>query len=173
MEEGASQSGSARQAGKKGTVASVVWIVALTGLALLATWASRSCAGGHRASTTFKNSIQALATNPAEFVKNRITGGVGALLGLDSATGLAKVMEIMNGSPADTAGLRAGDLISQVNGATMTGQKLDSVVEAIRGFSLGSVTITVLRGETNRTRLEFVIRRHSMNALLQPTNSYH
>jgi C-terminal processing protease CtpA/Prc len=81
-------------------------------------------------------------------------------------------MEVVVGSPADRAGLCKGDVITQVNGATMTGQKLDAVVEAIRGFSLGSVNISVLRGETNRTRLEFVIRRLSMNALLQPTNSY-
>jgi carboxyl-terminal processing protease len=79
-------------------------------------------------------------------------------------------VEIKAGSPAERAGLRAGDVITQVNGATTTGQKLADVVEAIRGFSMGSVAITVLRGQTNDTRLEFVIRRDSMNSLLQLTN---
>jgi C-terminal processing protease CtpA/Prc len=151
----------------------MLWIVALAGMALVALWASRSCAGGRAPSSHLNNSMQALAANPAEFVRSRITGGVGVLLRTDSATGLPMIEEVMAGSPADGAGLRKGDAITQVNGATMTGKKLGDVVEAIRGFSLGSVTITVLRGNTNRTRLEFVIRRHSMNALLQPTNSFH
>jgi C-terminal processing protease CtpA/Prc len=86
---------------------------------------------------------------------------------------LPVIREIIVGSPGDKAGLRKGDVITQINGATTTGQNLTAVVEAIRGFSMGSVAITVLRGETNRTRLDFVIRRDSMNTLLQPTNSYH
>ena len=149
------------------------WIVALAGMAVLVLWASRSCAGGGQASATFKNSMQALATNPTEFVRSRITGGVGALLGIDPAAGLPVVNEVIVGSPADAAGLRKGDVITRVNGETTTGLKLADVVEAIRGFSMGSVTITVLRGKTNRTRLDFVIHRHSMNSLIQPTNSYH
>jgi C-terminal processing protease CtpA/Prc len=117
--------------------------------------------------------MQTLATNPAEFARNRMTGGVGVLLGVNPPVTLPTVMGVLAGSPADKAGLRRGDVITQINGATMTGKKLAQVVEAMRGFSAGSVALTVLRGETNRTRLGFVIRRQSMNSLLQLTNSTH
>ena len=168
MEERAAQNGFIRHKTR------VFWIIVCAGMTLLALWASRSCAGGRQGSTTFKNSMQALATNPTEFVRSRITGGVGALLSRDTnSADLPVIREIIVGSPGDKAGLRMGDVITQINGATTTGQNLTAVVEAIRGFSMGSVAITVLRGETNRTRLDFVIRRDSMNTLLQPTNSYH
>lgn len=114
--------------------------------------------------------MQSLITNSTEFARSRITGGVGVVLSLDTATGLPRVMSVKAGSPADKAGLRAGDVITRINGATTTGQKLAEVVMAIRGFSLGSVAITVLRGQTNATILEFDIRRNSMNSLLQLTN---
>ncbi len=148
-----------------------IGIVVVAGMALLAVWAGRSCCGGGAGSASLKSAMQALATNPTEFARNRITGGVGAVVGVDSPGGLPTVMGVLAGSPADRAGLRRGDVITRVNGATMTGRKLAQVVEAMRGFSAGSVAITVLRGETNRTRLEFVIHRESMNTLLQLRNS--
>ncbi len=141
--------------------------------AILAMWASHSCAGGGPVSTRLGNAMQALATNPTQFVQSRFTGGVGVVLAMDPAVGLPTVMEVLAGSPADRAGLRRGDVITQVSGATMTGQKLAQVVEAMSGFSAGSVAITVLRGQTNRTRLDFVIHRNSLNTLLQLTNSSH
>jgi S1-C subfamily serine protease len=170
MEVGSSHSGSDKRAAREGSAARACWIVAFAVAALLALWASRSCTGGSANSTSFRNAVQSLATNPTEFVKSRITGGVGALLARDPA-GLPQIDKVMAGSPADKAGLRAGDVITHVNGETMTGKNLNAVVDAIRGFSMGSVTITVLRGQTNRTRMEFVVRRQSMSTLLQPTNS--
>ena len=158
-------------AAKKQTGASVFWIVVVALMALLALSAGRSCSASRPGSAKLQNAMQSLATNPAEFVKSQITGGVGVLLGADPQTGLPMAMGVLAGSPADRAGVRRGDVITQINGVTTTGQKLASVVEAMRGFSAGRVAITVLRGQTNRTRLDFVIRRNSMNTLLQLTNS--
>jgi membrane-associated protease RseP (regulator of RpoE activity) len=145
-------------------------LILIIGIALWAFWAGRSRFESRPSSANFGNAMQSLITNSTEFARSRITGGVGVVLSLDTATGLPRVMSVKAGSPADKAGLRAGDVITRINGATTTGQKLAEVVMAIRGFSLGSVAITVLRGQTNATILEFDIRRNSMNSLLQLTN---
>ena len=69
----------------------------------------------------------------------------------------------MAGSPAETAGLRAGDFILQVDGVATSGRKLVQNVESIRGFSAGSVTLTVQR--TRSTNLQCVIHRSSWKNL--------
>jgi C-terminal processing protease CtpA/Prc len=155
---------------KRESVGRVCWIVVVTGLVLLVLWTVRSASGGRRNSASLKQTMQELARNPTQFVTNQITGGVGVLLTLDQEPSLPTVARVLAGSPADRAGLRAGDVVVQVNGASTTGRNLADVVETMRGFSLGSVAITVLRGQTNWTRLEFVIRRNSMNSLLQLAN---
>jgi membrane-associated protease RseP (regulator of RpoE activity) len=171
VEEGGFKEQLARVRGRGETVAEVILIVVIAGMALWALWAGRSRSAGRPGSASLKNAVQALATNPSQFVRSRLTGGVGAVLAIDPAVGLPTVMGILAGSPADRAGLHTGDVVTQINGATTTGQKLAAVVEAMRGFSAGRVAITVLRGQTNRSRLEFVIRRNSMNTLLQLPNS--
>ncbi|HEV7928288.1 MAG TPA: PDZ domain-containing protein [Verrucomicrobiae bacterium] len=152
-------------------VAKELRIAAVAGVALVVLWVGRSCITGKPSATGFKNTIQSMAAHPFEFARNQFTGGVGVTLGMDSATGLPAVETVLVGSPADRAGLRSGDVITHVNGSAMTGKKMADVVEAIRGFSAGSVTITVLRRQTRQPRLEFTIRRNSMNSLLRHTLS--
>ena len=102
-------------------------------------------------------------TNPIAFAKNRFTGGVGAVLVTDPATGLLLIKKVLVGSPAETAGLREGDYIVQVDGVATSGRKLVENVESIRGFSAGSVTLTVQRaGSTN---IQCVIHRSSWKSL--------
>ena len=62
----------------------------------------------------------------------------------DDAAG-AKIAQVTGGSTAADAGIRAGDVITAVNGQRITGA--DSLVATIRSFRPGdSVTITWLRG---------------------------
>jgi putative serine protease PepD len=57
---------------------------------------------------------------------------------------------ITKGGPADKAGLRAGDVIIELDGRTVTGP--DEFVVAIRAKSVGeTVNLTVTRGNTQRT----------------------
>ena len=103
-------------------------------------------------------------SNSVEFVKNRITGGVGVALTIDPNNSLPVVGAVAVGSPAEEAGLRIGDVVTTVGSLVTTGAPLKQVVETFRGFTGASVPITVLRG-TNY--LDFVIRRTSMNHLQQ------
>ena len=101
-------------------------------------------------------------TNSVEFVKNRVTGGVGVAVAIDSSTKLPVVGAVAMGSPANEAGMRTGDIITRIGGIATTGLFLKQVVERLRGFTGASVPVTVLRG-TNY--LDFLIRRTSMKSL--------
>ena len=70
---------------------------------------------------------------------------------------------VVAGSPAEKAGLREGDHIIQVDGVPTSGRTLAQVVESIRGFAAGSVTLTIQR--SGSTNLQCVIHRSSWKSL--------
>jgi carboxyl-terminal processing protease len=99
-----------------------------------------------------------------EFAKKEFTGGVGVMMRMDQTTGLPRVQGVSVGSPADKAGLQSGDLILEVNGVATSGQSLKQVVESIRGFRGGEVSLKIQRvGATNS--VECFLRRTSWNNL--------
>src|SRR5262249_4301328 len=64
------------------------------------------------------------------------------------------------GSPAQQAGLRAGDTIVRVNGQDVTGMSLEQVISQVRGPAGTPVTLTVIhRGETALTDVTVVRER--------------
>jgi carboxyl-terminal processing protease len=71
--------------------------------------------------------------------------GIGAYL--DLRDGRLVVAAPIEGSPADAAGLRAGDAILAVDGAPTEGWSVDTAVARIRGPAGTPVTLTVRRGE--------------------------
>lgn len=112
---------------------------------------------------TRQGSIDSAIANPISFARNRFTGGIGALMMVDSRTSLPGIAEVIHGSPAEKAGLRAGDVILQINGVATRTNSLSQTVENIRGFTAGNVTLIIQRaGSTN---LQFIIRRTSWNSL--------
>jgi membrane-associated protease RseP (regulator of RpoE activity) len=113
-------------------------------------------------SSPIARTIQAVVTNPLEFAKSRLTGGIGALMSVEPRTRLPRIEDVTPGSPAERAGLSPGDLIVKVDGVATGGRSLSQVVESIRGFSAGRVVVTVLRGTTN---VDCVIPRASWNTL--------
>jgi C-terminal processing protease CtpA/Prc len=115
---------------------------------------------------SIKDTVYSAMTNPASFAKNRFTGGVGAALTVDKTNGNPLIMHVMPGSPAEAAGLLAGDHILQVDGVATSGRTLAQNVESIRGFSAGHVTLTVQR--SGSTNLECVIQRTSWKNLGVP-----
>ena len=69
--------------------------------------------------------------------------GIGVLLGTDN--GQFTVTKVLSGSPAESAGVKAGDEIVKVDGASVAGWSLDLFSSRIRGQAGTKVTITVVR----------------------------
>ena len=141
----------------------VIGIFVVIAVVVVAIWTARTPSARRSNQESLQETMRSAITNPVAFAKNRFTGGVGAALGTDPATGALLIMKILAGSPAETAGLREGDHILQVDGIATRGRTLAENVESIRGFSAGSVTLTVQRaGSTN---LQYVIHRSSWKSL--------
>ena len=141
----------------------VFGIFVVIAMVVVAIWKARTSSPRRSHRESLRGTTHSAITHPVAFARNRFTGGVGAALGNDRATGALLIMEIMPGSPAEIAGLRKGDHVLQVDGIATSGRTLAENVESIRGFSAGSVTLTVQRaGSTNR---EYVIHRSSWKAL--------
>ncbi|WP_135449572.1 MULTISPECIES: S41 family peptidase [Tabrizicola] len=70
-------------------------------------------------------------------------GGLG--IEVTQEEGFIKVIAPMDGTPADKAGIRAGDFITHVNGESVLGLMLDEAVEKMRGPVGSEIIITVVR----------------------------
>ena len=68
------------------------------------------------------------------------------------------VVSPIEDSPAYAAGIQAGDIITQVNGAPLLGVSLNKAVETITGPVGTSVTLTLRRG-SDATEREYVLKR--------------
>jgi len=144
----------------------VVGAFAVIAIVLIALWAARTRSAVRSARESFKETIQSAVTNPVGFAKARFTGGVGAVLLADPATGVPVIHNVVAGSPAEKAGLREGDHILQVDGVATSGRTLAQNVDSIRGFAGGSVTLTVQR--SGSTNIQCVIYRSSWKNLGLP-----
>lgn len=69
--------------------------------------------------------------------------GVGLELRIES--GLPRVVRILPGSAAERAGVRAGDVLLEVDGVSTRGWALADVVAALRGKSQSRVILTIRR----------------------------
>lgn len=70
-------------------------------------------------------------------------GGLG--IEVTQEQGFVKVISPMDGTPADKAGIQAGDFITAVNGEPTNGLTLDQAVDLMRGEIGSEVTLTVVR----------------------------
>ena len=141
----------------------VIGIFVVIAVVVVALWTARTLSARRSNQESLQDTMHSAITNPVAFAKSRFTGGVGAALGTDPATGALLIMKIMAGSPAEMAGLREGDHILQVDGVATSGRTLVQNVESIRGFSFGSVTLTIQR--SGSTNLQCVIHRSSWKSL--------
>jgi hypothetical protein len=96
-----------------------------------------------------QNAARELIQDPLHFATNRFKGGIGAALMIDPATSIPKVSLVIEGSPAEAAGLKADDFLLEVNGEATAGKNLGTVVDMIRGWTVADVKILVRRDETN------------------------
>jgi len=85
----------------------------------------------------------------AEMQKNKYQG-IGAEV--QAKNGHILIVAPLDGSPAQRAGLKPGDIILQINGIDIDSKPLDQVVKEISGPAGTSVTLTILTPSSGVTR---------------------
>lgn len=75
--------------------------------------------------------------------------GIGAQLGVRDQ--LPVIVAPFDGSPADKAGVKAGDIILEVDGVDVTSLPLNDIVSKIRGPEGTTVKLSLLRPEENKS----------------------
>ena len=76
---------------------------------------------------------------------------VGVGIEISQEDGLVKVVSPIEGSPADRAGLKPGDLITKVDDTAVKGMSLNEAVKRMRGEPRTKVVLTIYRKDENRT----------------------
>lgn len=98
----------------------------------------------------------------AEDFKKELSGDVGA--GIGAVIGVRNdqpaIIRVLDDNPAKDAGLRAGDVITAVNGEPAIGWKADEAASKIRGDEGTTVKLTILRDGKEQA---FVIKRSQIN----------
>ncbi len=92
-----------------------------------------------------------------------ITGsfeGIGAEMGIKG--GILTIIAPLNGSPAEKAGLRAGDKIIKINGENSAEMSLDEAVNKIRGQKETEAKLTIFRNGNVEAR-EITVKRDIIN----------
>lgn len=95
---------------------------------------------------------QFLPTKQADQLKETVRGdfeGIGAVLGELPEQGVL-ISEVLTDSPAEAAGVRRGDIITAVDGRSVIGIDMNTVVASIRGPSGTEVALKISRGEDSR-----------------------
>jgi len=102
-------------------------------------------------------------------------GGVGFEIGIRK--GVLTVIAPLEGTPAQRAGLKAGDKILKINGEETTDMSLEEAVSKIRGQAGTKVTLTIFRDEWLEPK-DFEITREIINVpvvktkFIQPNIGY-
>ena len=76
---------------------------------------------------------------------------VGVGIEITQEDGLVRVVSPIEGSPADRAGLKPGDLITRVDDTPIKGMTLNDAVKRMRGEPGTTVRLTIMRRDENRT----------------------
>jgi len=85
--------------------------------------------------------------------------GVGMQTKFDDITGYTSVAGVIPGSPAEKAGLKAGDQILKINGKSARRMELRDLVYQIRGKAGTDVKLTIFHDESIK---EFTLRRQQL-----------
>ncbi len=87
-----------------------------------------------------------LTANDAADMRVQTRGEFGGLgIEVTQEEGFVKVVSPMDGTPADDAGIEAGDFITHVDGESVLGLTLDQAVELMRGPIGSEIIVTVVR----------------------------
>ncbi len=86
--------------------------------------------------------------------------GIGVEIGVKD--GLLVVISPLKGSPAELAGIKAGDAFFQIDGFTVSDMTIDESIKHIRGEKGTQVTVTVMRKGESRP-LDIVVTRDTIS----------
>ena len=75
--------------------------------------------------------------------------GIGAYMTQDLETTLPMITGVMSGAPAEVSGLRANDLIYEVDGVSVYGMSLEHAISLIKGPEDTEVTLTIAREDAD------------------------
>lgn len=92
------------------------------------------------------------------FLDARPVGGIGAELDVDPQTHAVRIVDVFPGSPAEAAGLAAGDIISSIDGKPPPATTPGAVGAALRGAPMSTVRIGVTRDGVARAPVAIVRR---------------
>src|SRR5256885_17106941 len=93
----------------------IVGAFVFIGVVVIALWAARARSARRSSQESLNDTIHSAITSSVEFAKAHFTGGVGAVLLADPATGVPLIHSVVAGSPAGKAGVTRGDHIIQVD----------------------------------------------------------
>lgn len=86
-----------------------------------------------------------------------ISYGIGAAISLNKETDTAMINSVIEDTPAEAAGLRAGDIIYKVDGEETFGMSLSQVVGRVKGKENTTVHLTIYReGEADLLEMDIV-----------------
>lgn len=89
--------------------------------------------------------------------------GIGVVIGQGKDSDQAMIATVFEGTPAEEAGLKSGDIINKINGKDVKGMSLNDISQNVRGQENTEVALEVLR---NGKPIETVVQR---KAIVLPT----
>lgn len=107
-----------------------------------------------------------------EYKTDNIEGqfvGIGVYIVQDTEKNAIRVLAPIKGSPAEIAGILAGDYIIQVDGVPYTGEQITEATNKMKGQEGTTVKIQVLRGEET---LDFEVERKNVRVNPIESNVY-
>ncbi|MCC3864293.1 S41 family peptidase [Terrisporobacter petrolearius] len=97
-----------------------------------------------------------------ESLKEQTSGsfvGIGVYIGVNPENNKLTIISPIEGSPADKAGVKSGDIVLKVDGESVETKKIDDVIKNIKGKENTDVSLTVQRKEQE---LSFDIKRETI-----------
>lgn len=98
----------------------------------------------------------------AEAAREALAGqfeGIGAYIGIRGA--YPEILQVIEGSPAERAGLRANDIITHVDGREVAGMTIDEILDLVRGPKGTDITLTVIHAD-EQLPIELTITRDAI-----------
>lgn len=110
-------------------------------------------ATGHNALLTERDATH------VEHLQDGLKTGIGLEFQASTSEGVLYISRVVEDSPADRGGVRAGDRVVAIDGTSLQGQSLDGVLGMLRGDEGTPISLTLVRGTRPALRIDVVLTR--------------